>query len=54
MGIIINWLGCTPEAAIIEFGMGTLIFFGWFLTMKYSLFIIRRKDNAIDYNNREG
>jgi tRNA A58 N-methylase Trm61 len=22
MGIITNWLGCAPEAAIIEFGTG--------------------------------
>jgi hypothetical protein len=33
MGVITGWLGCTPEAAIIEYGIGTLIFFGWFFTM---------------------
>ena len=43
MGIIINWLGCTPEAAIIEFGMGTLIFFGWFLTMKVLSFYYKEE-----------
>ena len=34
MGIITSYLGCTAEAAIFEYGIGTLIFFGWFFTMK--------------------
>ncbi|AJP62010.1 hypothetical protein [ANMV-1 virus] len=35
MGLIIDWLGCTPEAACIEYSLGTLLFFGWFFTMKF-------------------
>ena len=34
MGIVINWLGCTEEAAIIEYGLGTVLFFCWFIGMK--------------------
>lgn len=34
MGIIISWLGCNEEAAIIEYGLGTVLFFCWFITMK--------------------
>jgi tRNA A58 N-methylase Trm61 len=33
MGIITGYLGCTPEAAIIEYGIGTLLFCGWFFSM---------------------
>ena len=33
MGLVTNWLGCTPEAAALEFGLGTLLFLGWFITM---------------------
>jgi tRNA A58 N-methylase Trm61 len=46
MGIITNWLGCTPEAAIIEFGTGTLIFFCWFFTMKFLGRYYDRKQNS--------
>jgi hypothetical protein len=35
MGIITSYLGCTPEAAIIEYSLGTLFFFGWFFTMLF-------------------
>lgn len=34
MGIVIDWLGCTPEAAIIEYSTGCILFLGWFFTMK--------------------
>jgi hypothetical protein len=34
MGIVTGYLGCTPEAAIIEYSLGTLLFFGWFFTTK--------------------
>ena len=44
MGIITGWLGCTPEAAIIEFSVGVLLFFGWFFTMRaLSYFYTREK-----------
>lgn len=34
MGIVINWLGCTTEAAIIECGLGAMLFFCWFAAMR--------------------
>ena len=33
MGLITDWLGCTPEAAALEFGLGTLMFFVWYAIM---------------------
>jgi len=34
MGLMTDWLGCTPEAAILEFGLGVLVFFSWFVSVK--------------------
>ena len=34
MGLIIDWLGCTPEVAIVEYSIGVVLFLGWFFTMK--------------------
>ena len=33
MGIIIDWLGCTVEGAVIEYSIGVVLFFGWFFSM---------------------
>lgn len=34
MGLIIDLLGCTPEAATIEYSLGVILFLGWFFGMK--------------------
>lgn len=46
MGTMINWLGCNEEAAIIEYGLGTVLFFAWFFTMKVLATYYERRKNA--------